>query len=64
MIPVRVSVWQFTSRVRQDFQFFDPALAQLQERELAVHKVRSLLPHSTQIFILQSETKWDYGNSS
>jgi SWI/SNF-related matrix-associated actin-dependent regulator of chromatin subfamily A member 5 len=23
----------------QDFQFFDPALTQLQERELAVHKV-------------------------
>ena len=25
----------------QDFQFFDPALAQLQERELAVFKVRT-----------------------
>jgi hypothetical protein len=48
------------SRVRQDFQFFDPALAQLQERELAVHKVRSLSPLSDRVLILQSETKWDY----
>ncbi|KAG2360929.1 SNF2 family N-terminal domain-containing protein [Suillus spraguei] len=29
---------QLTPVCRQDFQFFDPALAQLQERELAVHK--------------------------
>lgn len=47
----------------QDFQFFDPALAQLQEREMAVHKVRTLAhtSHNLAAYRLVA-TKWDWGH--
>jgi hypothetical protein len=35
----------------QDFQFFPPELAELQERELAVHKVRSLRDFACEMWV-------------